>query len=260
MDTPEIKNIYKWAWIVLIILAVFLGVQTLLSLKGLRETSPAHNSITVTGEGEAFAIPDLATFSFSVSAEAKTVSVAQEEVTKKVEAVMKALTDLGIEEKDIKTSDYSVWPKYVYSSQPCTPNFCPPSQQTQDGFTASHSVSVKVRDTEKAGEALAVAGANGATNLSSISFTVDDPDQITEEAREIAIEDAREQAEKLADELGVKLGAVVTFSEGRDGDVMPFYREVMAQAGNASAEDKAVALPMGENKVKIVVSVTYEIR
>ena len=104
METKNLQDIYKWAWIVLIILAVFLGVRTLASLKDLQNTSPSYNTITVTGEGEVNALPDLATFSFTVSADANSVSTAQEEVTKKMDAVLLAVKSLGVEEKDIKTT------------------------------------------------------------------------------------------------------------------------------------------------------------
>lgn len=261
MQTPELSVIYKWVWIVLIILAVFLGVQTLGSLKDLRNTNPAYNSITVSGEGEAFAVPDLASFSFTVSADANTVASAQEEMTQKADAVLKALRDMGIEEKDIKTVDYSVWPKYSYSQAPCSQFLCPPSNQRLDGYTANQTVIVKVRDTEKAGTALALAGENGATNLSGISFTVDDPDQVTQEARALAISDALDKAEVLSDELGVRLVRVVSYSDSTDGGPIPYYREGFGMGGDVSVtQAKAPSLPTGENKVRIVVNVTYEIR
>jgi uncharacterized protein YggE len=260
MQTENLNQIYKWAWIVLIILAVFLGVRTLGGLRDLGDEKPPYNVITITGEGESFAIPDIATFSFSVSAEAKNVSDAQAQVTNKMNAVLAALKSLGIEDKDVKTTDYSVWPKYNYISSPCTNFSCPPGRQVQDGYTAEHSVMVKVRDTAKAGEALALAGEQGASNLSGISFTVDDPEKLTEEARALAIKNAKEKAEALSDDLGVRLGKVVSFYESSDGG----YPRPYAQEGfGGVAVDmaaKAPTLPTGENKVKIVVSVTYEIK
>lgn len=262
MQTQEINELYKWGKIALILLAVFLGVSALAGLKDLKNPNPVYNAITVNGEGEAFAVPDIASFTFSVSTDAKTVAEAQAGVTEKMDAILAALKGLGIEEKDIKTSDYSVYPKYTYSSQPCSPNFCPPSKQTQDGYTASHSVSVKVRETEKAGPALSVAGEKGATNLSSISFTVDDQDKIVAEARAEAIKDAKEKAEMLAEELGVKLVRVMGYSDNQGGGPMPYYaeRSTIGMGGSDMVQAKAPNLPSGENKVNVSVSVTYEIR
>jgi len=262
MQNIEIQKIYKWAWIVLIILAVFLGAKTLDALKGLRSVDPAYNSISVSGEGEAFAVPDLATFTFTVSADTKTVSDAQTEVTKKMDAILSALKDLGIEEKDIKTTDYSAYPRYSYTQSICSPTSCSPSRQILEGYTASHSVTVKVRETEDAGAALSAAGDNGATNLSSISFTVDDMDKITEEARAAAIKQARDKAKTLSKELGVRLVRVVSFNDSTDGGYpIPYGREALGMGGDmAVAQAKAPTLPTGENKVRVVVNVVYEIR
>lgn len=262
MQTQEMSEIYKWGRIVLIVLAVFLGVYTLNGLKGLRNPNPVYNVITVNGEGEAIAIPDIASFTFSVSEDSATVAAAQEGVTEKMDAIIAALNNLGIAERDIQTSDYTVYPKYEYTTQPCSPTFCPPSRQIQDGYTVTHSVTVKVRDTAKAGEALASAGSAGATNMSSISFTVDDPDILVNEARVEAIADAKEKAEMLADELGVKLVRVMSYNDSMGGGPMPYYREVgMGMGGDiAVTQAKAPTLPTGENKYTINVSVTYEIR
>ena len=258
MQTKNLNDLYKWIWIVLIILAIFLGVKTLGSLMDLREGDPAYNSITVIGEGETFTVPDLATFSFTVSADADTVTAAQEDVTERMDRVLAALDAMGIEEKDIKTTDYSVWPRYSYDAVPAI--YPPiPGRQVQDGYTASHSVTVKVRDTDKAGAALSLVGENGATNLSSISFTVDDPDEVTAEARSLAIEDAREKAEVLSKELGVRLVRVVSFSDSTDGGVTPYYREAFGMGGDG-AVSSVPTLPTGENKIRVVVNITYEIR
>lgn len=254
-------EIYKWGKITLIMLVVFLGAATLNSLKNLRSIDPAYNSITVTGEGEANAVPDVATFTFSVSADAATVAGAQEQVTKKTDAILKSLKDLGIEDKDIKTTDYSVYPKYVYNTIYCITTPCPP-QQKQDGYTASHSITVKVRKADEAGKALAATGDAGATNLSGLTFQVDDSDAVVAEARSAAIKDAQEKAEKLADDLNVRLVRVVSYSDSFGyGGPMPYYAEVSMDArGGAMNQAKAPTLPVGENKSTVVVSVTYEIR
>ncbi|MFZ2484805.1 MAG: SIMPL domain-containing protein [Minisyncoccia bacterium] len=261
MNTPETQKVLKWAGIALIVLAVFLGVQTLGALKGLRGINPAYNSISVTGEGEAVSVPDIASFSFTVSADAKSVSDAQGQVTSKMDAILAELKTLGIEEKDIKTTDYSVWPKYTYEAMVCSSTYCPPGRQVADGYTANHSILVKIRDTEKAGEALAVAGDNGATGLSGISFTVDDPDKIMDEARAEAIKDAKEKAKTLSKELGVRLVRVVSFYDNTGGGPMPYYAEGMGGDMMVKTQaNPAPTLPTGENKVVVNVTVTYEIR
>ena len=259
-NTEEFQKVLKWGRIVLVVLSIFLAVQALGALKDLKNIDPAYNSISVSGEGEAVAVPDIATFSFTVSADAKAVSDAQGQVTAKMDAILAKLEALGIEEKDIKTTDYSVWPKYTYEPAICTSSFCPPSRQVPDGYTANHSVLVKIRTTGDAGKALAAVGESGATGLSGISFTVDDPDKITDEARALAIKDARDKAEMLADELGVRLVRVVSFYDNTGGGPIPYYAEGMGGDMVRTSDAKAPTIPMGENQIKISVTVTYEIR
>ncbi len=260
MNTEETQKAMKWVRIVLIVLAIFLAVQALGSFRGLHYTNPAYNSISVNGEGEAVAIPDIATFSFSVSADAKVVSDAQKQVTEKMDSILAELKATGIEEKDIKTSDYSIWPKYSYDSVVCSSVYCPPSRERQDGYTVSHGISVKVRKTEDVGKAFAMVGDRGATNLSGISFTVDDEEKILDEARAKAIADAKDKAEVLARELEVRLVRVVSYYENNGGGPMPYYAEGMGGDMVKVSTASAPSIPAGENKVVMNVTVVYEIR
>jgi uncharacterized protein len=259
MNTQEIQQVLKWARILIIILAIFIGVKALDAFKDLRDMNPAYNSISVNGEGEVISVPDLATFSFTVSADAKVTSDAQNKVTEKMDAILAGLKLLGIEEKDIKTTDYSIWPKYTYEPMVCSPNYCPPGRQIEDGYTVNHSISVKVRETENAGEALALVGDKGATGVSGVSFTVDDPEKIIDEARSKAIADARDKAKVLSKELGVRLVRVVSFYDNTGGGPMPYYAEGMG--GDMMVKNVSVpTLPTGENKIIVNVTVVYEIR
>src|SRR3989344_9365243 len=123
---------------VLIVLGVFLAILALNALKESsyigRGTYPA-NVISVTGTGEVFAIPDTATFSFSVVEEGKTVKEAQDKATKKINAIIDAVKDFDVEEKDIKTTGYNSYPKYEYSqSSICANGYCPPGRQILTGY------------------------------------------------------------------------------------------------------------------------------
>ena len=258
-DMEETKKILKWVWVALIVLTVFLAVETLGALKDLRGINPAYHSISVSGVGEAVSVPDVATFSFTVSIDALTVSDAQGQVTEKMDSILSGLEALGIEEKDIKTTDYSVWPKYTFEPTICLSTFCPPSRQVPDGYTASHHISVKVRKTGEAGKALALVGEKGATGLSSISFTVDDPDKIIDEARTEAIKDAKDKAKRLSKELGVRLVRVVSFYDNTGGGPIPYYAEGLS-GDIVKSSSLAPTIPTGENKVTVNVTMVYEIR
>jgi uncharacterized protein YggE len=260
MQNNELNAVYKVARWVLAALGVFLVFLIMGQVKSLREVSPGYNAITVSGQGEASAVPDVATFSFAVSADAKTVADAQASVTASTDALLKALAGLGIAEKDIKTADYSVYPKYEYQGVSCSANMiCPPGKQVQTGFTVTHSLTVKVRDAAKIGEALAAAGDNGATNISGVSFTFDNPDRLEDDARAAAIADAKAKADKLAKDLGVSLVRVVSFSENGSGNPVPVAMEYRAADGKGGGEPSPT-IPTGENKVASNVQVTYEIR
>jgi len=119
---------------------------------------------------------------------------------------------------------------------------------------------VKVRSTEDAGKALALVGENGATNISNITFTVDDPDKILDEARAEAIQDAKEKAGSLAKALGVRLVRVVSFYDNTGGGPMPYYGEAMGGDMMKVSSAPAPTIPTGENKVTVNVMVVYEIR
>lgn len=262
MNFEDQKSLYKWGSIALIVLAVFLGAKTLSALKDLGGVDPSYNSITVMGEGEISSVPDIASFTFAVSAEAGTVADAQKEVTEKMDVILPALKNLGIEEKDIKTSDYSIYPRYSYTQAACREGFCPPGRQVLDGYTASHNVTVKVRDTEKAGEALTLVGEMGATNVSGISFTTDDPDELRNEARKKAIADAKAKARVLADQLDVRLVRIVSYSDNSFYPPVPYpaYGMGGGVAMEQAMDAKVANIPVGENETTVNVTLVYEIR
>src|SRR3990167_3753880 len=245
-------------------LGVFLLVLTLSSLKEYRFIGSgvtATNTISVSGDGEVFAVPDTATFSVTIQEEAKDVKAAQDVATKKGNDIIAYLKSQGIDEKDIQTTEYSVYPQYDYINAVCTQGYCPPGKQTLRGFQVSQTLTVKVRDTKKAGDLLSGVGSLGVSTVSGLSFTIDDQDKLESDARQQAIEQAREKAEELANQLGVSLVRVIGFSENGGGYPVPY---AYGRGGEmmVAMESKAVApeIPAGENKIISNVSVTYEIR
>jgi len=218
-----------------------------------------QNSINISGVGEVVAIPDIATFSFVVRAEKSTVETAQKEVTEKTNNILDALKKGGVDEKDIKTTGYNIYPQYDYPTIQCFAYPCPPSKSILRGYEVSHSITVKVRDTENTGELLTMIGKYEVDNVSGISFGIDDEEALKAEARSLAIEDAKKQAERLAKDLGVKIVRVVSFYE--NNYPMPYYggEYAMGKGGDAMMEASPV-IPAGENTIISNVSVTYEIR
>ncbi|MFM2357605.1 MAG: hypothetical protein RJA61_342 [Candidatus Parcubacteria bacterium] len=262
----EKRNMIKWVAIFLFLISLFVAVKTLGALKEYKYIGGGiipHNVITVSGEGEVFAVPDIAQFTFSVSEDKKTVKEAQDLVTKKVNIALEVLRkEYAVEDKDIKTLDYSVYPKYDYKNFPCTQFSCPPSEQNLIGYTVNQTLSIKVRDVADAGTILGSMGEVGVTNISGINFTVDDEDALQRDARKLAITDAREKAEALSRDLGVRLVRIVNFSES--GNYPMYYSKFgvaeMSVANDGRGGAIAPELPVGENKIVSNVTVTYEIR
>lgn len=250
------------------LLVAFLAVSTVSMAAGLRYIGAgvqAANTINISGHGEIFATPDIATFTYSVVADKPTVADAQAAATAASNAITGYLKSAGIADADIQTSGYSVYPQYDYQNAVCpqvapsggTTVYCPPGKQVLKGYEASQSTTVKVRDLGKAGDLLTGVGQKGATNISGLNFTFDNPDAPQDQARSKAIADAKSKAQELAKELGVSLVRVVSFQESSGGYPRPMVYEAAAGKGGAAS---APEISPGTNTVTDDVTVTYEIR
>lgn len=257
-------NIWKVGVLVGSILALFLLVITIKEMKSIsyvgRDVAVA-NSISVNGKGEEITIPDIATFSFGVTEKAKTVSLAQSAATAKLNAALKVVKESGVEDKDIKTTSYNINPSYEYTNGVCNAVSCSPSRSVLVGYEVSQTISVKVRNIEKAGALLVSVGALEVQNVSGLSFSVDNIDNIKAKARASAISDAKAKAEKLAKDLGVSLVRITSFYDNSDQPI-PYYGmgNEMMSAKVSSAPIVAPEIPVGEQKVVSNVTITYEIK
>tara|TARA_B100000745_G_scaffold254816_1_gene177407 strand:+ start:9126 stop:9929 length:804 start_codon:yes stop_codon:yes gene_type:complete len=248
---------------VFLLLAAFLAVQTLAGLMELRFIGsgvPATNTISVEGVGEAVAVPDIATISFTVSFEEDTVASAQSQTTELISSVLAHLDDQDIADKDIKTNSYNVYPQYDYLQTTCLPGVsCRGGEQVLSGYEVSQSVSVKIRDLDQVGVVLGGLGEMNVQNIHGPNFEIDDLDKIQAEAREEAIKEAKDKARTLAKDLGVSLVRVVGFWESSDRYGYPMYEAsfdgAYAKGGSATPE-----IPVGESEITARVNITYEIR
>jgi uncharacterized protein len=253
------KTIRAVAVVTLGLLALFLLVVTLDTLDGVgrADTYPVK-TITVSGEGEASVVPDIARVTFTVQETAGDVATAQAEATERTNNSLEAMKAQGIEEKDLKTLGYNVYPQY--DNQVCYPGMpCAAGAPQITGYQVSQTVEVKIRDTAKVGSVLQALGDLGVQNISGPDFTLDDDDAARNEAREAAIEDAREKAKALAKSLHVRLGNVVSFYE--ESGAYPMY-DSYAKGGTMmeGRAQNAPTLPSGETETTVRVNITYEIR
>lgn len=249
--------------LVLLVLAVFLAARTVNEFKRyhtIGTDAPVNNTISVSGEGEAFAVPDVATFTFSVTEEALVVAEAQQLTSRKVDSALEFLREQEIAEKDIKTVSYAINPRYEFERIVCITYPCPEGRRTLVGYEVSQTIEVKVRALAGAGALLGGLGEIGVTNVSGLAFSVDEMDAVEHEAREEAIEQAKEKAEQLADDLDVRLVRIVSFNESGGG---PEYFGAYATEtfGKGGVEAALIPeIPAGENRIVSNVTITYEIR
>lgn len=285
METNAVQKAVKYLGWLFIVLIIFVAVSALNALKENRYIGggvSASNVITVNGEGEVFAVPDIAEIGFSVVAEKKTLTDAQKASAEKINAVMAFLKEQGIDEKDIKTTNYSANPKYEWTNEvtPMSsgssgaaesgydsvqtsvvyPDYYPrPQNQVVVGYEVRQTITVKVRDTEKVGALVVGIGEQGATDIYGPTFTIDDEVALQHEARQKAIDDAKDKAEQLAKDLGVKLVRIVSFSEN-GGGYYPVMYKGMEVAMDSAAPSVIPEIPVGQNRISANVSITYEIR
>ena len=287
MNIPEkIWKILSWVGImvvVVLIIGALIGLKVLGSSNNYKNQTPP--TISVDGTGDAVAVPDVATFSFSVTETAKTVADAQTAATTKINAALKVVKDAGVADTDVQTASYSINPHYEYQTAVCptpvtipmsasaaggsasadvsssiaSPIYCPSSRNVLTGYDVSQSVTVKVRDLTKAGALFTAIGALGVQNVDSLAFSVDKPDAIQAEARSKAIANAQAKADELAKELNVHLVRVAGFSENnyQPGPIMYAMNASVAKTGAAAPTPE---IPAGQEKVTDNVTITYEIQ
>lgn len=219
-------------------------------------------TISVSGTGEVLAKPDIAQFSFSVRGQGVDAAAAQTTSATAINEIMDYLKSQKIDEKDIRTEGYNLYPKYRSEERICPfGSYCPPTEGVIDGYEVIQTITVKVRAIDTAGTLLAGVGERGATDLSGLNFTIDDEEVLQTEARDLAIKDAEAKADELAAALGVKLVRLVGYSEGMSG--VPYYGGFKLAEMDASESGQAVpapAVPTGENMTTSQVTLTFQVK
>ena len=253
------------------ILSVFL----LVNIQHLAETATTANTVSFTGEGKVFAVPDIAAVNFSIITEAPTSKAAQDANSVKSKKVVDFLKSQNISDKDIKTSGYNVYPQYSYK-QPVPMPMGVDGRGLEGSMTQSYpqyydsspkitsyqvnqSFEVKVRDLEKVSAVLDGLVTAGANQVNQLGFRIDDEEKLKDQARELAIQDAKKQASVLQKQIGIRLGKIVNYQEG--GYYPPMYFKAGAMdAGGRGGGDPLPEIPAGENEITINVTITYQIK
>jgi uncharacterized protein len=207
--------------------------------------APTDPGITVTGIGSAAAAPDVMRVHLATSSTAADVSTAIATANATVKRIRGALTRAGVKPADVSTSDFSVHGGYT--------------KKTVNRFTASHSLSVILRDLERAGQTIADAAAAGgnATRIYSVNYDISDRRPLLEQARQAAYAEARAKAETYAKLAGRTLGTVASVHEG-NADYYGGDSALSGLSGGLSAPS-AVPLSPGTRSVSVATSVVWNL-
>lgn len=202
------------------------------------------STFDVSGEGKVVVVPDQASISMGVQESGSSLGQVQESVNKKMAGLSKSLKELGIEEKDIKTTGYNYYPDYQY----------------RNNYTAYANVQVIVRELENVSPALDLITTLGLDNVTGPTFGLSDElmDKATKEARGIAIEKARAKAEELAGLAGMRLGRIVNIAEGNMGVPVPMYARAEVAMDKAGGPTTPTPVEAGSSEVVVNVTLSYE--
>lgn len=208
----------------------------------------AATTLNISAYGDVMAAPDMATINLGVQTDGATAAAALGANADQMTRVLAALKRAGLAERDIRTSQLSVNPKYVYEQNQ------PPKLS---GYEASNQVTVIARDLKRLGPTVDAAVGAGATNVNSISFGLLDPTAAQDAARLVAVHDLQAKAELYAKALGRPVLRLINLTEGAS-----FSPPVMSNTLMVSSR-KQMAAPTpvspGEMQVRIEVSGLYEL-
>lgn len=199
----------------------------------------------VTGQGSVTAVPDTANISFGVTKQASTVTDAQNQTNIAIKNIQDALAKMGVTTNDIKTTSYNVNPNYTNS-------------QTISGYTVTQNIDLKVEPLSKVNQVIDTITQNGANIVGQVNFGFTDSkqQQLEQEARQGAVNDAKEKANALAKAAGVVLGPIINIQENNPQS--PIGVPFVAQAKVADASAPTSVTP-GESTVTTSITLSYQL-
>lgn len=207
-----------------------------------------ERTITVNGFGKVNGNNDIAVTTMGYSNTDKDVAKAQANNKKVMDQIYTELKKMGVEDRDLQ-SDYSIYPDYNYTED---------KGQELKGYRVNNSLIIKIRDLNKISEALSLAGKYGATEVSGLSFTIDEPENLKSQARDKALADVKVKADHLANVLGMRLGGIVSYNEYEGGVDLYQPKMMYAEAGGIGGGGPA-AISGGSKDVNMNVTITFEV-
>ncbi len=209
------------------------------------QSQPPLRTITVTGTGKVTLTPDIAYITIGVNTQNASAKDAVSQNTAQAQAVVNVIKQAGIAEKDIQTTDFSIYPQQQYDNN---------GKLTGILYVVNNSVFVTVRDLTKLGALLDSVVQSGANNINSITFDVADKTDALSQARKAAVTEAQKQATELTQATGVKLGDVQTISyvDSTPPVVVPLAPRAADMAAGAN-----VPIQSGSMQISTTVTIVY---
>ncbi len=211
---------------------------------------PPQRTLNVSGTGTITLTPDIAYINIGVHTESPTASEAVTSNNMQTQQVVTALKNAGVDVKDIRTSNFSIYPNTQFDPQT--------NQKLGTTYVVDNTVYVTVHKLDSLGDLLDAGVKAGANSVNSIQFDVADKTPAIKQARDAAVKDARTQAQELAAAAGVSLGDIqtVNFAENVPTPMAEAYGK---GGGGVAAASVAVPINPGTMTLTVNVSMTYEI-
>ncbi len=209
---------------------------------------PATRTMSVTGAGQVMLAPDLAYINIGVHSEGSDVLEALTSNTSQAQKVSDTLTGMGIDVKDIQTSNFNIYPQQMVG---------PNGEQTGIKYMVDNTVYVTLRDLTKMGTLLNAVAQAGANNINGITFDSSKKNEAVSQARQAAIQDAKTQAAELASAAGVTLGAVQSLNVVSNNTPYTMYD---AKGGAPALASGSVPVSAGQLVITASANVVYEIK
>jgi uncharacterized protein YggE len=234
-----------------LILAAILAASALPLAPASAQTQPATivlngTRLDVVATGEVSRVPDIARITAGVVAPTATAALAENAT--RMASVRAALKRAGIADRDIQTSSINLYPDYRQDAQGNNPQIV--------GYRAGNEVSVRFRDIAATGRILDALVAQGANQINGPMLAIDKPEAALDEARTLALANARARAELYARALGKKVGRILSISEAGANYAPPAIMMRQAAVGNAA---DSTSVDPGEQSVAIGLSVSFEL-
>ena len=256
MDTSNKTNKIFILSATVLMFTASLGVFSFISYQRVAENK--NSTITFSGEGTVSSTPNIAEFTFNISAERDELKQAREEVTKKVDDIYDyLLKEKKLDKKDVKTTSYDIRPNYDYISDRGFGG----SRRVFRGYEVSHTTSVKIKDIDDTSEIISAVSDKKPSYVSNLTFKIDEEEekQLQDEAVAIAILNAKKRAKNIASSTNIKLGKIqsIYIERNYNRNPQPFAFSTKAVSAEFSAD---IQTSVGENDVTASVQITYRLR